>query len=74
MDPDEQQRQNKKIDFLQRYFPTISHVFSAIWLRLPFQANYGRYTFILGCRYNFLLPFRIFLAFFYILVQIYKQI
>jgi len=71
MDPDELQRQNKKIYFLQRYFPTISHVFSAVWLRLPLQADYGRYRFILGCRYNFLFPFRMLLALFYILVQIY---
>lgn len=75
-DGDEQtkktKKQKKEINILQRYLSFISNVLSPIWIRRTFQINNGFEWFILGCRYDFLLNFRLFLVIIYISYEIFK--
>jgi hypothetical protein len=78
MDPDgdkenqQTKRQNQPSNFLQRYVSNVSDVLSPIWLRRIIQVNNGSEWFILGCRYRFLLYFRLFLVVLYISYEIIK--
>jgi len=78
MDPDGDKknkiskREKQKVNFLQRYISNVSDVLSPIWLRRIIQINNGFEWFILGCRYRFLLSFRLFLVFLYITYQVFK--
>jgi hypothetical protein len=62
-------RQGKEINPLQRYVANVSNVLSPIWVRRPFQITDGNNWLILGCRYNFLLYFRMFLVVVYFLFE-----
>jgi len=78
MDPDGDKknkiskREKQKNNFLQRYVSNVSDVLSPIWVRRLIQVNNGFEWFILGCRYRFLLSFRLFLVFLYITYQVFK--
>jgi len=78
MDPDGDKentiskREKQKINILQRYVSNVSDVLSPIWLRRIIQVNNGSEWFILGCRYRFLLYFRLFLVVLYISYEIIK--
>jgi hypothetical protein len=78
MDPDGDKknkiskREKQKNNFLQRYITNVSDVLSPIWVRRLIQINNGFEWFILGCRYRFLLSFRLFLVFLYITYQVFK--
>jgi hypothetical protein len=78
MDPDGDKknkiskREKQKNNFLQRYVTNVSDVLSPIWVRRLIQINNGFEWFILGCRYRFLLSFRLFLVFLYITYQVFK--
>lgn len=65
-------RQNKKIGVLQRYIAYVSDVLSSIWIRRAIQVNDGNNWFILGCRYNFLFYFRLFLVVIYFFYETVK--
>jgi hypothetical protein len=72
MDPDSDrkiEKQRKEINPLQRYIANVGNVLSPIWVRRPLQITDGGDWFILGCRYNFLLYFRMFLVVLYYTVQ-----
>ena len=62
-------RQRKEINPLQRYIANVSNVLSPIWVRCTIQITDGGDWFILGCRYNFLLYFRMFLVVVYFLFE-----
>jgi hypothetical protein len=72
MDPDGDskiKRQRKEINPLQRYLANVGDVLSPIWVRRPFQITDGNNWLILGCRYNFLFYFRMFLVIVYFLFE-----
>lgn len=72
MDPDgdsKTKRQTKKISLVQRYISNVSDVLSPLWLRRPLQVIDGGNWLILGCRYNFLLYFRLFLVVLYCFIS-----
>lgn len=56
--------------FMERYLVNVSDVLSPIWLRRAFQIDDGCNWLILGCRYNFLFNFRLFLVILYLFFQI----
>jgi hypothetical protein len=77
MDPDGEQnkkikRKGKQVNFLQRYLANVSDVLSTIWLRRTFQIDDGGNWVILGCRYNFLLNFRVLLVIIYLAYETFK--
>lgn len=77
MDPDGEQnkkikRKGKQVDFLQRYLTNVSDVLSPIWIRRTFQIDDGGNWVILGCRYNFLLNFRVLLVIIYLAYETFK--
>jgi hypothetical protein len=79
MDPDgdkqnktQVQQKRKETSFLQRYVSNVSDVLSPIWVRRFIQINNGFEWFILGCRYRFLLYFRVFLVVLYISYEALK--
>lgn len=55
---------------IQRYVSDVSDVFSSARIRRIIQINDGSDWFILGCRYRFLLNFRIFLVILYFTFEI----
>ncbi len=68
MDPDSDTKtetQGDEIDPLSRYITNASDVFSPIRVRRFIQVIDGGHWFVLGCRYNFLLHFRMFLVILY---------
>lgn len=65
-------RKRKKINFLQRYLTNAGDVFSTIWIRRLIQINDGFNWIILGCRYRFLLYFRMLLVILYIAYETFK--
>mgnify|MGYP003329498151 len=78
MDPDGSKknkiskRENNPINVLQRYITNVSDVLSPIWLRRSIQINNGSEWLILGCRYRFLLNFRLFLVILYFVYETIK--
>lgn len=56
---------------IQRYVSDVSNVFSPARVRRIVQINDGSNWFILGCRYRFLLNFRIFLVILYFTFEIF---
>jgi len=78
MDPDGEknnalsENENDPDCFLQGYVTNVGDVLPAFWLRRLIQAYNGPVGFVLGCRYSFLLYFRIFLVILYITFQIFK--
>ncbi len=73
-DSENQRFENKreKINILQKHIGNACNVFSSLWLRRFIQINNGAEWFVLGCRYNFLLNFRIFLVVSYLFYQTIK--
>jgi hypothetical protein len=68
MDPDSDTKtetKGDKVDPLPRHISNVSDVFSPLWVRRFIQVTDGSNWFILGCRYNFLLHFRMFLVIVY---------
>jgi hypothetical protein len=57
---------------LQRFISDVGNVFSPARVRRIIQVNDGSNWFILGCRYRFLLPFRIFLVILYLTYQAFS--
>jgi len=78
MDSDDDQknkitkRKKQKTGVIQRYISNVSDVLSPIWVRRIIQINDGFEWFVLGCRYNFLLYFRVFLVVLYITYETLK--
>ncbi len=73
---DDDSEQNKKIkrkgeenNFLQRYVTYVGDVLSPIWVRRVLQIDDRGDWFILGCRYSFLLNFRLFLVVLYCFIS-----
>jgi hypothetical protein len=62
----------KKDNLLQRYISYVSDVLSPTWVRRPIQTNNGSEWFILGCRCNLLLNFRMFLVILYLAYEVFK--
>lgn len=56
---------------LQRFISDVGNVFSPARVRRIIQVNDGGNWFILGCRYRFLLNFRIFLVILYFTFEIF---
>lgn len=56
---------------LQRFISDVGNVFSPARVRRLIQINDGGNWFILGCRYRFLLNFRIFLVILYFTFEIF---
>jgi hypothetical protein len=56
---------------LQRFISDVGNVFSPARVRRIIQVNDGSNWFILGCRYRFLLPFRILLVVLYFTFEIF---
>jgi hypothetical protein len=72
MDPDSDtqiQTQRDKTDPLSRYVAYVSDVLSPIWVRRFIQIDDGGNWFVLGCRYRFLLYFRMFLVIFFYIIK-----
>ena len=76
---DDDSEQNKKIkrkgeenNFLQRYVTYVGDVLSPIWVRRILQIDDRGDWFILGCRYSFLLNFRLFLVVLYLAYEVFK--
>lgn len=72
MDPDGDskiQRKRKETTLIQGYLANASDVLSPLWLRRPIQVIDGSHWLILGCRYNFLLYFRMFLVVLYFIFE-----
>ena len=72
MDPDSDtkiQTKRDKTDPLSRYVAYVSDVFSPLGIRRIIQIDDGGNCFVLGCRYHFLLYFRVFLV---VLFYIFK--
>lgn len=65
-------KQGQKINVLQRYISNVSDVLSPIWVRRFIQVDDGGNWIILGCRYNFLLNFRMFLVIVYLAYETFK--
>lgn len=65
-------RQGSQNGIIQRYLANASDVLSSIGLRCTLQNDNGSEWLILGCRYSFLLNFRIFLVMLYFAYQIFK--
>lgn len=68
MDPDSDKQtetQGDETDPLSRYISNVSDVLSPLWVRRFIQVIDGGHWFVLGCRYNFLLHFRMFLVILY---------
>lgn len=61
--------ESKKIEnnLISRYFSNVSYVLLTIWVRCAIQIVDGSNWFILGCRYDFLFNFRLFLVVLYLL-------
>ena len=57
---------------LQRFISDVGNVFSPARVRRIIQVNDGSNWFILGCRYRFLLPFRILLVVLYFTFEIFN--
>jgi len=57
---------------LQRFISDVGNVFSPARVRRIIQVNDGSNWFILGCRYRFLLPFRILLVVLYFTFEIFS--
>jgi hypothetical protein len=66
------QGEGEKNGLLQRYVTHVSDVLSPIWIRRFIQVNHGFEWFILGCRYRFLLNFRMFLVVLYLTYETFK--
>jgi hypothetical protein len=73
---DDDSEQNKKTkrkkgtsNVLQRYVAYVSDVLSPIWVRRFIQIDDGGNWFVLGCRYRFLLYFRMFLVIFFYIIK-----
>lgn len=62
-------RQKQPSNFLQRYISNVSDVLSPIWVRRFIQIDDGGNWFVLGCRYRFLLYFRMFLVIFFYIIK-----
>jgi hypothetical protein len=56
---------------LQRFISDVGNVFSPARVRRIIQVNDGSNWFVLGCRYRFLLPFRIILVVLYFTFEIF---
>jgi hypothetical protein len=56
---------------MEKYIVNVSNVFSPSWLRRAFQIDDGNNWLILGCRYNFLFNFRLFLVVLYLFFQLH---
>jgi hypothetical protein len=72
MDPDSDtqiQTQRDKTNPLSRYVAYVSDVLSPIWVRRLIQIDDGGNWFVLGCRYRFLLYFRMFLVIFFYIIK-----
>ena len=76
---DDDSEQNKKLkrkgeeaNFLQRYVTYVGDVLSPIWVRRVLQIDDRGDWFILGCRYSFLLNFRLFLVVLYLAYEVFK--
>ena len=65
-------RQGEEVNVLQRYISNVSNVLSPIWVRRFIQVDDGGNWIILGCRYNFLLNFRLFLVVIYLAYETFK--
>lgn len=68
MDPDSDKQtetQGDETDPLSRYISNVSDVLSPLWVRRFIQVIDGGHWLVLGCRYNFLLHFRVFLVVLY---------
>jgi len=78
MDPDGEKkntivkRQEKEINFIQRYLTNVSNVLPSFWIRRIIQTDNGFNWFILGSRYSFLLYFRLFLVILYLAYEVFK--
>ena len=57
---------------LQRFISDVGNVFSSARVRRIIQVNDGSNWFILGSRYRFLFPFRIFLVIVYFTFEIFN--
>ena len=69
MDPDsdtQTETQGDESDPLSRYISNVSDVLSPLWVRRFIQVIDGGHWLVLGCRYNFLLHFRMFLVIVYL--------
>ena len=60
------QQQETSNGILERIVTNVGDVLLAFWLRCTVQSNYGRDRIVLGCRYSFLLHFRIVLFILYL--------
>jgi len=72
MDPDSDtkiQTKRDKTDPLSRYVAYVSDVLFALGIRRIIQIDDGGNWFVLGCRYSFLLYFRMFLVIFFYIVK-----
>lgn len=65
-------RKRKEVNVLQRYITNVGDVLSPIWVRRAFQIDDGGNWVILGCRYNFLLNFRVLLVIIYLAYETFK--
>lgn len=64
--------QEKEVEDPQRGIADDGNVFSPTWIRRAIQARDGSDWIILVRRYRLLFNFRLFLAFVYIIVEIFK--
>ncbi len=65
------QDEGEPYSLMERYIANVGDVFSPSWLRRAFQIDDGGNWLILGCRYNFLFNFRLFLVVLYLLFQLH---
>jgi len=71
-DPKNKKIDKEKISLFQRYLTDVGDVSSPLWIRRPLQIDNGSKWFILGCRYNFLFNFRMFLVILYLSYEFLK--
>ena len=64
------QDEGEPYSIMERYIANVSNVLSPLWLRRAFQIDDGGNWLILGCRYRFLLNFRLLLVVLYLLFQL----
>lgn len=71
-DPKSKKINKEKINLFQRYLIDVGDVPSPLWIRRPLQIDNGSKWIILGCRYNFLFNFRMFLVILYLSYEAFK--
>jgi len=65
-------KQGKEVSFLKRHVINVGDVFSSFGIRRTIQIDDGSNWLILGCRYNFLFNFRMFLVIVYLTYETFK--